>query len=147
MRNMRPSGLFSKWRWHSTFSLQEPNEFFADFTAVYTKMLHTGIHHHLEVSGGSCSTCTEPIVPPSCALVDRMKTALLELFTPLGGDLQHSALRLGTFSLFSFSNMKCSLQESPTVNLCPSMDCCLQLLLLSLFLLNIGQIHGTQGHP
>ena len=28
---------------------QEPNEFFADFTEVYTKMLHSGIFHHLDV--------------------------------------------------------------------------------------------------
>jgi hypothetical protein len=39
--------------------------------------------------------------PPSCTLIDQMKAALLELFTPQGGDIQHGALRLGNY-VFTF---------------------------------------------
>ena len=79
----------------SNYSQQEPSEFYAAFSKAFPKMLHTGYRHHLEVRGSSCLACSEPVEPPSCGIIDKMKKALMELFTPEGGDLQHAALRLG----------------------------------------------------
>ena len=49
--------------------------------------------------------CSDPPTPPTCKQIKTMKEALLELFTPKGGDLQHAALRLGRLP-FNIINIK-----------------------------------------
>ena len=49
--------------------------------------------------------CLDPVTAPTCTQIKTMKEALINLFTPQGGDLQHGALRFG----------KCGLLNAPYV--------------------------------
>ena len=42
--------------------------------------------------------CSDPPTPPTCKQIKMMKEALINLFTPQGGDVQHGALRFGKWA-------------------------------------------------